>query len=90
MGTKPPHSIVRKGSPRVSFTIHGEHPRRGGHSEFARETAAGAVFKAADLIGDGWMSVHISDEKNKIYWPDQFDQLGSSTEIGRWLMRARA
>jgi hypothetical protein len=39
------------------------------------ETAAGAVFKAADLISDGWTSVHISDEKKKIYWPDRFDQL---------------
>ena len=90
MSTKLPHSIVRKGHPHISFRIHGEYPGSGGHSEFARETAAGAVFKAADLIGNGWTSVHISDEKNKIYWPDQFDQLGSSTEIGRQLMRAHA
>jgi hypothetical protein len=90
MSTKLSHSIVRKRQPHISFTIHGDYPDSGGHSEFARETAAGAVFKAADLIGNGWTSVHILDEKNKIYWPDQFDQLGSSTEIGRWLMRAHA
>jgi hypothetical protein len=59
----------------MSFTVYGEHPGSGGHSEFARETAAGAVFKAADLIGHGWTGVHISDGKNNIYWPDRFDQL---------------
>jgi hypothetical protein len=59
----------------MSFTVYGEHPDSGGHSEFARETAAGAVFKAADLIGNGWTGVHISDENYKIYWPDRFDQL---------------
>ena len=31
------------------FTVHGEHPD-GDHSEFVRITAAGAVFKAADLM----------------------------------------
>ena len=59
----------------MSFTVYGEHPGSGDHSKFARETAAGAVFKAADLISDGWTSVHISDEKNKIYWPDRFYQI---------------
>jgi hypothetical protein len=59
----------------MSFTVYCEHPGSGGHSEFVRESAAGAVFKAANLIGDGWLGVHISDEKNKIYWPDRFDQL---------------
>jgi hypothetical protein len=88
MSSKLPYLILKKSYPCISFTIHGENPGSGGHSEFARETAAGAVFKAADLIGNGWTSVHISDENSKIYWPDQFDQLGSSTEIGRWLMRA--
>jgi hypothetical protein len=59
----------------MSFKVYGENPGSGGHWEFARETAAGAIFKAADLIRDGWTGVHISDEKNKIYWPDRFDQL---------------
>jgi hypothetical protein len=58
----------------MSFIVYGEHPS-GSRSKFARDTAAGAVFKAADLMGDGWTGVHISDEKNKIYWPDRFDQL---------------
>ena len=35
------------------FTVHGEHPD-GDHSEFVRITAAGAVFKAADLLGNGY------------------------------------
>jgi hypothetical protein len=59
----------------MSFTVYGETPGSGGHWEFTRDTAAGAVFKAADLIGDGWTDVHISDEKNQMYWPDRFDQL---------------
>jgi hypothetical protein len=59
----------------MSFTVYGENPGSGDRWEFARETAVGAVFKAADLISDGWTSVHISDEKKKIYWPDRFDQL---------------
>jgi hypothetical protein len=59
----------------MSFTVYGETPGSGDHREFARETAAGAVCKAADLIGDGWTGVHISDQKNKIYWPDRFHQL---------------
>jgi hypothetical protein len=58
----------------MSFTVYGEYPS-GSRSKFARDTAAGAVFKAADLMGDGWTGVHISDEKNKIYWSDRFDQL---------------
>jgi hypothetical protein len=37
----------------MSFTVYGENPGSGGHWEFARETAAGAVFKAVDLISDG-------------------------------------
>jgi hypothetical protein len=59
----------------MSFTVYGEHPNGAGHSEFDRATALGAVFKATDLAGDGWKRVHISDEENKIYWPDRFDQL---------------
>jgi hypothetical protein len=49
----------------MSFTVYGEHPGSGGHWEFARETAAGAVLKAADLISDGWTGVHISDDKEQ-------------------------
>jgi hypothetical protein len=60
----------------------GEHPDSGGHSEFARETATGAIFKAADLIGNGWTGVHISDENYKIYWPDRFDQLNVGQTSG--------
>jgi hypothetical protein len=37
----------------MSFKVYGENPGSGGHWEFARETAAGAIFKAADLIRDG-------------------------------------
>ena len=59
----------------MSFIVHGEHPNGGGHSEFERVTAAGAVFKAADLVGDGWSGVHISDAKNKIYWPARFNRI---------------
>jgi hypothetical protein len=59
----------------MSFIVYGEHPNGACHSEFDRASALGAVFKAADLMGDGWESVHISDEGNKIYWPDRFDQL---------------
>jgi hypothetical protein len=29
------------------------------------KTAAGALFKAADLIGNGWASVYISDSKEQ-------------------------
>ena len=43
------------------FTVHGEHPD-GDHSEFVRITAAGAVFKAADLMGLGYTGVHICDQ----------------------------
>jgi hypothetical protein len=59
----------------MSFTVYGEHPDSSGRSEFARETATGAVFKAADLIGNGWTGVHISNENYRIYLPDRFDQL---------------
>jgi hypothetical protein len=59
----------------MSFIVYGERPDSGGHSEFARESATGAVFKAADLIGNGWTCVYISDENLKIYWPDGFEQL---------------
>ncbi len=48
----------------MPFTVYGEHPG-GGHSEYTRDTAIGAVFKAADLMGDGWTSVHIGDEGAK-------------------------
>jgi hypothetical protein len=58
----------------MSFTVYGKNPC-GGHSEFERVTAAGAVFKAADLVGDGWSGVHISDAKNKIYWPARFNRI---------------
>jgi hypothetical protein len=56
------------------FTVHGEHPD-GDHSEFVRITAAGAVFKAADLLGNGYTRVHICDQNSQIFWPDTFDQL---------------
>jgi hypothetical protein len=59
----------------MSFTVYGEHPNVVGHSEFDRASALGAVFKAAEMMGDGWESVHISDHENKIFWPEQFDQL---------------
>jgi hypothetical protein len=61
----------------MSFTVYGEHPDSGGLLEFDRQTAAGAVFKAADLMSNGWTRVHISDENSVIYWPDRFDQLVS-------------
>src|SRR4051812_12280209 len=48
------------------FTVHGEHPD-GDHSEFVRITAAGAVFKAADLMGHGYTSVHICDQNSQIF-----------------------
>ena len=56
------------------FTVHGEHPD-GDHSEFVRITAAGAVFKAADLLGNGYTGVHFCDQHSQIFWPDTFDQL---------------
>ena len=56
------------------FTVHGEHPD-GDHSEFVRITVAGAVFKAADLMGRGWTGVHICDQNQRIFWPDTFDRL---------------
>jgi hypothetical protein len=59
----------------MSFIVYGERPDNAGHSEFVRETATGAVFKAADLIGNGWTCVHISDENCKVYWSDRFEQL---------------
>jgi hypothetical protein len=58
----------------MSFTVYGRNPC-GGHSEFSRATAAGAVFKAADLVGDGWTGVHISDAKDNIYWPARFNRI---------------
>jgi hypothetical protein len=51
-----------------------KHPD-GDHSEFVRITAAGAVFKAADLLGNGYTGVHICDQNSQIFWPDTFDQL---------------
>jgi hypothetical protein len=56
----------------MPFTVCGENPAGGGHLEFTRDTAAGAVFKAADLMGNGWTGVYICDEKNQIYWADRF------------------
>ena len=41
----------------MSFTVYGEHPGSGGHWQSDRETTAGAVLKAADLISDGWTGV---------------------------------
>ena len=63
------------------FTVHGEHPG-GDHSEFVRITAAGAVFKAADLMGHGYTSVHICDQNRQIFWPDTFDQLFVARQSG--------
>ena len=75
------HSIRIAGEPGkvrpMPFTVYGEHPG-GGHSEYTRDTAIGAVFKAADLMGDGWTSVHIGDERGQIFWPDQFDLVRKS------------
>ena len=49
------------------FTVHGEHPD-GDHSEFVRITAAGAVFKAADLMGLA-TGVHISIRTSRYFGP---------------------
>src|SRR5208283_4441460 len=62
----------------MSFTVYGETPGSGDHWEFGRDTAAGAVFKAADLMRDGWTGVHILDEQNQIYWPDRFHLVSKS------------
>jgi hypothetical protein len=62
----------------MPFTVFGEHPDGGGHSKFTRDTATGAVFKAADLMRDGWTGVHICDEQNQIYWPDRFHLVSKS------------
>jgi hypothetical protein len=51
---------------------HKLRPGGGGRSKFTRDTATGAVFKAADLVRDGWTGVHIGDETNQTYWPDRF------------------
>jgi hypothetical protein len=67
----------------MPFTVCGEHPGGGGRSEFTRDTAPGAVFKAADLLGDGWMGVHICDEKKEVLLagsvpsPEQIECLSS-------------
>ncbi len=58
----------------MPFTVYAEYPGRPGHSEFVRTTAAGAMLKAADLIGTGWLDVHICDEKHEIYWPGRLTQ----------------
>jgi hypothetical protein len=63
----------------MPFKVYGKHPG-GGHLEFTRDTATGAVFKAADLMGDGWTGVHISDENDKIYWPDRFHLVSKSID----------
>jgi len=63
----------------MAFTIHADRPN-GDHSKFIRSTVVGAVFKAADLMGNGWTGVHICDETNQIYWPDRFDQLPVTSE----------
>jgi hypothetical protein len=77
----PAHSARIAGEPGkvrpMSFTVYGEHPG-GGHSEFTRDTAIGAVFKAADLMGDGWTGVHIGDERSQIFWPDRFHLMSKS------------
>ena len=43
----------------------GEQPGGRGYAEFTRETAVGAVFKATDLIDEGWTDVHICDRNSK-------------------------
>jgi hypothetical protein len=63
----------------MAFTIHADRPN-GDHSKFIRSTVVGAVFKAADLMGNGWTRVHICDETNQIYWPDRFDQLSTMSK----------
>jgi len=49
--------------------------------------SAGAVFKAADLMGRGWTGVHICDQNQRIFWPDAFDQLYVVRKIGRLAAR---
>ncbi len=63
---------------RMPYTVRGEQPGGRGHSEFTRETAIGAIFKATDLMGEGWTAVHICDENNQIYWPDRFHLMSKS------------
>jgi len=48
---------------------------RGGKLSAPLRSSRIAIDQAADLIGDGWTGVHISDQKNQIYWPDRFHQL---------------
>jgi hypothetical protein len=62
----------------MPFTICGDHPAGSGHSEFTRDTATGAVFKAADLMGNGWTGVYICNENDEIYWPDRFHLVSKS------------
>jgi hypothetical protein len=62
----------------MPFSVYGHHPDDGSHSIFARDTATGAIFKAADLMRDGWTGVHIRDEQDKIYWPDRFHLVNES------------
>jgi hypothetical protein len=69
----------------MPFTVYGENPGGGRRSKFTRDTATGAVFKAADLMRDGWTGVHIRDEQNQIYWPDRFHLVSkSNTEKPPW------
>jgi hypothetical protein len=69
----------------MPFTVYGQHPGDGSHSKFTRDPAAGAIFKAADLMRDGWTGVHIRDEQNQIYWPDRFHLVSkSNTEKPPW------
>jgi hypothetical protein len=59
----------------MSFAIYGEHPD-GNRSAFARNTAAGAVFKAADLASSGMLDVHIIDTRTgRTYRHDEFHLL---------------
>ena len=45
----------------MAFTIHADRPN-GDHSKFIRSTVVGAVFKAADLMGNGWTrGIHPED-----------------------------
>jgi hypothetical protein len=50
-------SKARITAPQHCCPLYPDHPTlgaRGGRSKFTRDTATGAVFKAADLVRDGW------------------------------------
>jgi hypothetical protein len=59
----------------MSFTIYGEHPGDN-RSAFVRNTAAGAVFKVADLASSGMLDVHIIDTRTgRTFRHDEFHLL---------------